>query len=128
MAQDPAVSKNLRIGRALGEIGPSVVVGAITTFLGIMVMAFASNAIFRVFFKMFIIIITFGVSAVDCVPAAGCRRCSALVGGVSTTCVTGARSLCARLVAITERFVGCFVPTSACSYCVDPALQLSPVS
>lgn len=58
------MSKNLRIGRALGEIGPSVVVGAITTFLGVMVMAFASNAIFRVFFKMFLIIITFGVSSI----------------------------------------------------------------
>lgn len=59
--QDPTVSKNVRIARALGEIGPSVVVGAFTTFLGIMVMAFASNVIFRVFFKMFLIIITFGV-------------------------------------------------------------------
>ena len=39
-------------------------VGAATTFLGIMPLAFASNVIFRVFFKMFLIIITFGVSAV----------------------------------------------------------------
>ena len=37
--------------------------GATTTFLGIMPMAFAQNAIFRVFFKMFLVIITFGVSA-----------------------------------------------------------------
>eukprot|EP00752_Nemacystus_decipiens_P014689 g13085.t1 len=58
--QDPTIAKDLRIGRALGEIGPSVVVGAITTFLGIMPMAFANNVIFRVFFRMFFVIITFG--------------------------------------------------------------------
>lgn len=35
--------------------------GAATTFLGIMPLAFANNVIFRVFFKMFLVIITFGV-------------------------------------------------------------------
>lgn len=46
----------------MGEIGPSVVVGAITTFLGILPLGFASNVIFRVFFQMFIVIILLGVS------------------------------------------------------------------
>lgn len=55
------MSKDKRIAQALGEIGPAVVVGATTTFLGIMPMIFASNVIFRVFFKMFFIIILFGV-------------------------------------------------------------------
>ena len=61
--QDPNIAKDLRIADALGEIGPSVMVGAATTFVGIMPLAFASNEIFRVFFRMFLIIITFGVRA-----------------------------------------------------------------
>ena len=59
--QDPKIPKNARIADALGEIGPSVMIGAATTFLGIMPLAFASNVIFRVFFKMFLVIISFGV-------------------------------------------------------------------
>ena len=59
--QDANIAKDLRIADALGEIGHSVMIGAATTFLGIMPLAFASNAIFRVFFRMFLIIITFGV-------------------------------------------------------------------
>ncbi|CAM9122089.1 unnamed protein product, partial [Laminaria digitata] len=58
--QDPNTPKNERIADALGEIGPSVMVGAATTFLGIMPLAFANNVIFRVFFKMFLVIISFG--------------------------------------------------------------------
>ncbi|CAN0456876.1 unnamed protein product, partial [Scytosiphon promiscuus] len=50
-----------KIADALGEIGPSIVVGATTTFMGIMPLAFASNAVYRVFFKMFLCIISFGV-------------------------------------------------------------------
>lgn len=63
ITQDPNIPKDSRIGDALGEIGPSVMVGAATTFLGIMPLVFANNVIFRVFFKMFLIIISFGVSA-----------------------------------------------------------------
>ncbi|CAM9912363.1 unnamed protein product, partial [Hapterophycus canaliculatus] len=55
-------SKDSRIANALGEIGPSILVGATTTFLGIMPLAFANNFIFRVFFQMFLCIISFGVS------------------------------------------------------------------
>lgn len=58
--QDSNIAKDLRIADALGEIGPSVMVGAATTFIGIMPLAFASNAVFRVFFRMFLIIISFG--------------------------------------------------------------------
>ncbi|CAM9850692.1 unnamed protein product, partial [Ectocarpus sp. 12 AP-2014] len=58
--QDPSIPKDARIADALGEIGPSVIVGAATTFLGIMPLAFANNVIFRVFFKMFLVIISFG--------------------------------------------------------------------
>ena len=61
LAQNRNAAKNVRIADALGEIGPSVVVGAATTFVGIMPMVFARNHVFRVFFKMFIIIIGFGV-------------------------------------------------------------------
>ncbi|CAN0269097.1 unnamed protein product, partial [Ascophyllum nodosum] len=57
---DPNIPKDARIANAMGEIGPSVMVGAATTFLGIMPLAFASNVVFRVFFKMFLIIISFG--------------------------------------------------------------------
>ena len=59
--QDPSMSKDARIANALGEIGPSILVGSATTFLGIVSLAFASNVIFRVFFKMFLVIISFGV-------------------------------------------------------------------
>ncbi|CAM9860224.1 unnamed protein product, partial [Laminaria digitata] len=58
--QDTSISNDAGIANALGEIGPSVLIGAATTFLGIMPMAFAQNAIFRVFFKMFLVIITLG--------------------------------------------------------------------
>ncbi|CAM9472819.1 unnamed protein product [Ascophyllum nodosum] len=54
------IPKDARIADALGEIGPSVMIGAATTFLGIMPLAFANNVIFRVFFKMFLVIISFG--------------------------------------------------------------------
>ena len=59
--QDPNIPKDARIANAMGEIGPSVMLGAVTTFLSIMPLAFANNVIFRTFFKMFIIIISFGV-------------------------------------------------------------------
>ncbi|CAN0203161.1 unnamed protein product [Ascophyllum nodosum] len=58
--QNTDSSKDVQIANALGEVGPSVMLGAATTFLGIMPMAFASSFIFRVFFKIFILIIVFG--------------------------------------------------------------------
>lgn len=62
--QDTRISKQARIAATMGEIGPSVMLGAATTLVGIVPLSFASNAIFRVFFKMFLIIIAFGVSTV----------------------------------------------------------------
>ncbi|CAM9724445.1 unnamed protein product, partial [Hapterophycus canaliculatus] len=61
--QDATRPTDIRIAHGLGEIGPSVIVGAATTFVGIMPMAFATNHVFRVFFKMFLIIIGFGASS-----------------------------------------------------------------
>ncbi|CAM9475163.1 unnamed protein product [Discosporangium mesarthrocarpum] len=58
--QNPALQKEERIVQSLGEIGPSVLLGASTTLLGVIPMAFASNEIFRVFFRMFLIISGFG--------------------------------------------------------------------
>eukprot|EP00904_Undaria_pinnatifida_P008217 jgi/Undpi1/4525/HiC_scaffold_18.g07879.m1 len=63
--QNPNTPKDERIADTLGEIGPSVMVGAATTFLGIMPLAFANNVIFRVFFKMFLVIICFGSETHD---------------------------------------------------------------
>lgn len=60
---DYKADKEERIAAALGEISPSAVIGAATTFLGIMPMAFASNFIFQVFFRVFPIIIALGVSS-----------------------------------------------------------------
>eukprot|EP00752_Nemacystus_decipiens_P004731 g4312.t1 len=58
--QDPNASKDKRIADALGEIGPSILLGTTTTFMGIVPLAFANNVIFRTFFKMFLCIISFG--------------------------------------------------------------------
>lgn len=66
-------------------------------------------------------------SAIDCVSAAICRRWSALVGGVSTTSATHARSPCARLVAIFEHLRGLFLPRPARTVWILRS-QLSPVS
>ena len=59
--QDPNISKDDRIANALGEIGPSVLVGAMTTFLGILPLVAANNVVFRVFFRLFLVIVSFGV-------------------------------------------------------------------
>ena len=58
---DQDKSRKERIASALGKIGPSVVLGASTTLIGIVPLYFASNEVFRVFFRMFLIIILFGV-------------------------------------------------------------------
>jgi Niemann-Pick C1 protein len=46
----------------LGEIGPSVSLGCFTTFLGVVPLALAKSAVFRVFLKMFISIVLVGGS------------------------------------------------------------------
>jgi hypothetical protein len=58
--QDTALPRRDRVERALVEIGPSVLLGVATTFLGILPCAFAKSEVFRAFFKMFVGIIVLG--------------------------------------------------------------------
>ncbi|CAM9853375.1 unnamed protein product [Chrysoparadoxa australica] len=46
-----------RVRDAMGEIGPSVLLGVSTTFLGMVPMSLARSAIFETFFKMFLAIV-----------------------------------------------------------------------
>ena len=50
-----------RAGYAIAKMGPAVLNGALSTFLAILPLAFAKSYVFSVFFKMFTIIIGFGV-------------------------------------------------------------------
>lgn len=49
-----------RISRALAEMGPAVVMGAATTFIGIIPLAAAKSQVFRVFFRMMLGVVVFG--------------------------------------------------------------------
>jgi hypothetical protein len=60
LVQDAKLSNMERIRGALTEIGPAVLVGCCTTFIGIIPLAAASSEIFRTFFKMFVGIILYG--------------------------------------------------------------------
>ena len=62
MQQPTDIPDMERLRDALIEIGPSVLMGALTTFIGIMPLLFANSAIFRTFFKMFFLIIVFGAA------------------------------------------------------------------
>ena len=46
---------------ALGNLGPPLVHGGFSTFLAISVLAFAKSYVFRIFFKMFLLIIGLGM-------------------------------------------------------------------
>ena len=59
-AQTSGTSRQ-RTLHALEEIGGSVLNGAISTFLAVLVLAFSGSYVFRVFFKMFFGIVLFGV-------------------------------------------------------------------
>ncbi|KAG5176686.1 patched family-domain-containing protein [Tribonema minus] len=66
---DRSISKRDRIIDASAEIGPSVLFAGLTTFVGILTMAFAQNAIFRTFFRMLFTIIALGLlSGIVAVP------------------------------------------------------------
>jgi predicted RND superfamily exporter protein len=54
--------RNTRVIMTLREIGPSVLMGGLTSFLGILPLAAATSHPFRVFFKMFLGIIVFGMT------------------------------------------------------------------
>jgi hypothetical protein len=60
LAQDFRLTPLDRLKHCLVEIGPSVLLGCTTTFVGIIPLAFASSVIFRTFFKMFFCIILYG--------------------------------------------------------------------
>lgn len=58
--QSSLVSRKERVALALGEIGPGVLLGCTSTFVGILPLAFATSEVFRVFFKMFLMIVLVG--------------------------------------------------------------------
>mmetsp|Transcript_14922 Transcript_14922/g.22227 ORF Transcript_14922/g.22227 Transcript_14922/m.22227 type:complete len:256 (+) Transcript_14922:792-1559(+) len=64
-----AVQKDRRMGKvdrivnAGSEIGPSVLFASLTTFIGVLPLAIAQNAIFRTFFSMLLSIIVLGMLA-----------------------------------------------------------------
>ncbi len=53
-------ANNRKIHDALVEIGPSIILGCFTTFLGVCPLGASSSVIFRIFFKMFVSIILSG--------------------------------------------------------------------
>merc|ERR1719387_1689330 len=58
--QSSQLSRNDRVVQTLTEIGPSVMLGVSTTFLGVAPLALSNSEVFRVFFKMFLGIVFFG--------------------------------------------------------------------
>lgn len=58
--QSPSMTRDERVIKTLQEIGPSVLMGATTTLLGIAPLGLANSEVFRVFFKMFLGIVFFG--------------------------------------------------------------------
>jgi multidrug efflux pump subunit AcrB len=46
---------------ALDEVGGAVLMGGLTTFVGVLPLAFASSFIYRVFFRLFFCIVTLGI-------------------------------------------------------------------
>mmetsp|Transcript_21026 Transcript_21026/g.27360 ORF Transcript_21026/g.27360 Transcript_21026/m.27360 type:complete len:693 (-) Transcript_21026:26-2104(-) len=50
----PTSGPSAQVEAALSHIGPSVLLGASTTLIGVLPLGFASSYIFRIFFKMFI--------------------------------------------------------------------------
>lgn len=60
--QDATLSRNQRVRATLAEMAPSVLLGAVSTFLGVLPLAFANSALFRIFFKMFMAIVFFGIT------------------------------------------------------------------
>ena len=59
----PCGTATERVAAMLNDIGASVVKGGMSTFLGILVLAFTSSAVFRLFFKMLFGTVTFGMFA-----------------------------------------------------------------
>ena len=56
-----AASGDEAVAGMLQEIGPPVLLGGLTTFLGISPLILSNSTVFRTFFKMFLGIIVFGL-------------------------------------------------------------------
>lgn len=59
-ATDATLGRKQRTLVALKSIGPAVLMGLFTTFLGVLPIAFAASQVFRVFFFMFLSIVIVG--------------------------------------------------------------------
>jgi len=55
-------TRNDRVEAALVEVGGSVFVGGLSTFLGVLALLFSTGAIFRTFFVMFMSMVVLGMS------------------------------------------------------------------
>ncbi len=55
-------SKDRRVSMAMIEMMPNILMGGSTTFLGVACFVLANSLIFRVFFKMFVGIVVFGLA------------------------------------------------------------------
>ena len=60
-SEETAVSRNKRAQEALTNIGPAVLNGGISTFLAFVVLAGSRSHVFTVFFKIFFLVVTFGL-------------------------------------------------------------------
>jgi len=61
LLQPTTLTRDQRVIGALSEMGPSVFLGAASTFLGVAPLALSNSEIFRVFFKCFGAIVIFGI-------------------------------------------------------------------
>ena len=59
--EETAVSRNKRAQEALTNIGPAVLNGGISTFLAFVLLAGSKSHVFSVFFKIFFLVVTFGL-------------------------------------------------------------------
>mmetsp|Transcript_5879 Transcript_5879/g.6764 ORF Transcript_5879/g.6764 Transcript_5879/m.6764 type:complete len:153 (-) Transcript_5879:11-469(-) len=57
---DSSLSRNERVTLSLEKMGPPVLMGAFTTFVGVIPLSFAGNLIFRTFFMQFSTIVLVG--------------------------------------------------------------------
>ena len=57
-----ADERKTRTMKAIDEIGVSVLHGAISTFLAVLLLAFGKNYVFKLFFRLFFGIIIFGIA------------------------------------------------------------------
>lgn len=60
-ARAPGGSGDLRVQHTIRSMGASVAQGGFTTFVGVMLLAFASSEAFRIFFKMLLATVVYGL-------------------------------------------------------------------